>query len=341
MLERDSHRKARCDCWLGVKADQRERDENRRENRIKKDSAVAKPYKDGYIPSVDSRGRSTRRRSCEIRWLERRERNTEVGKDGEMRETWERKIHIGEDSKELQRVKERIYDTFERSSVNEGNSRGEMKKKMRERTRMMDGGKYAEGEMTSAERRRKEWKPRDESEGDSALSSEQWIMRGGQSESKRVKASQSGQACSDLAKDTTGRKCHANARLFCDAGEQERGRVRNKGVDRFNGAHVLLYSFHAACWKFPAGGGAAASETGSRSWDKGPARRGRGWRDWRRGDPTLIKGLWKSKGPLDSLGQAEIYIIVALLIGFFTVVIGCWLSDNCWSPEPEGVVTLA
>jgi len=43
----------------------------------------------------------------------------------------------------------------------------------------------------------------------------------------------------------------------------------------------------------------------------------------------------------DSLGQAEIYIIVALLIGFFTVVIGCWLSDNCWSPEPEGVVTLA
>ncbi|XP_071554640.1 uncharacterized protein [Temnothorax nylanderi] len=88
-----------------------------------------------------------------------------------------------------------------------------------------------------------------------------------------------------------------------------------------------------------AGGGAAASGTGYAN--KGPARRGRGWRDWRRGDPTLIKGLWKSKGPLDSLGQAEIYIIVALLIGFFTVVIGCWLSDNCWSPEPEGVVTLA
>ncbi|KYM97220.1 hypothetical protein ALC62_12087, partial [Cyphomyrmex costatus] len=91
-----------------------------------------------------------------------------------------------------------------------------------------------------------------------------------------------------------------------------------------------------------AGGGAAASGIGSTSWSsKVPARRGRGWRDWRRGDPTLIKGLWKSKGPLDSLGQAEIYIIVALLIGFFTVVIGCWLSDNCWSPEPEGVVTLA
>lgn len=44
-----------------------------------------------------------------------------------------------------------------------------------------------------------------------------------------------------------------------------------------------------------AGGGAAASGTG---WSKGPARRGRGWRDWRHGDPTLIKGLWKSKGPL-------------------------------------------
>ncbi|EZA62062.1 hypothetical protein X777_06748 [Ooceraea biroi] len=108
-----------------------------------------------------------------------------------------------------------------------------------------------------------------------------------------------------------------------------------------------------------AGGGAAASGTGWGS--KGPARRGRGWRDWRRGDPTLIKGLWKSKGPLgnrsflldicllavldvavlvlsanDSLGQAEVYIILALLIGFITVVIGCWLSDNCWSPEPEG-----
>ena len=54
-----------------------------------------------------------------------------------------------------------------------------MKKKMRERTRMMDGGKYAEGEMTSAERKRKEQKPKDESEGDNALSSRQWIMKGG------------------------------------------------------------------------------------------------------------------------------------------------------------------
>lgn len=29
------------------------------------------------------------------------------------------------------------------------------------------------------------------------------------------------------------------------------------------------------------------------------------------------------------------YIVFALLIGLVTVVIGCWLSDNCWSPEPE------
>ncbi|XP_076238336.1 uncharacterized protein LOC143181685 [Calliopsis andreniformis] len=87
-----------------------------------------------------------------------------------------------------------------------------------------------------------------------------------------------------------------------------------------------------------AGGGAAGGGT---NWSTGPARRGRGWRDWRRGDPTLIKGLWKSKGPLDSLGNAEAYIFLALLIGFVTVVVGCWLSDNCWSPEPEGVVTLA
>ena len=54
-----------------------------------------------------------------------------------------------------------------------------------------------------------------------------------------------------------------------------------------------------------------------------------------------MKGLWQSKGPLDSLGNAEAYIFLALLIGFVTVVVGCWLSDNCWSPEPEGVVTLA
>ncbi|XP_066584887.1 uncharacterized protein [Prorops nasuta] len=88
------------------------------------------------------------------------------------------------------------------------------------------------------------------------------------------------------------------------------------------------------------GGGAGGGAAGG-GWSTGPPRRGRGWRDWRHGDPTLIKGLWKSKGPLDSLGNAEVYIILALLIGFITVVIGCWLSDNCWSPEPEGVVTLA
>jgi hypothetical protein len=34
--------------------------------------------------------------------------------------------------------------------------------------------------------------------------------------------------------------------------------------------------------------------------------------------------------------------MLALLIGLVTVVIGCWLSDNCWSPDPEGhVVTVA
>lgn len=30
----------------------------------------------------------------------------------------------------------------------------------------------------------------------------------------------------------------------------------------------------------------------------GGIRRGRGWREWRRGDPTLLNGLWKSKTPL-------------------------------------------
>jgi hypothetical protein len=40
-------------------------------------------------------------------------------------------------------------------------------------------------------------------------------------------------------------------------------------------------------------------------------------------------------------GNAEPYIVLALLIGFVTVVIGCWLSDNCWSPEPEHIVTIA
>nr|CAI5824843.1 unnamed protein product [Callosobruchus analis] len=55
-----------------------------------------------------------------------------------------------------------------------------------------------------------------------------------------------------------------------------------------------------------------------------------GWREWRRADPTLINSLWRSK-----MGNAEVYIMLALLIGLVTVVIGCWLSDNCWSPEPE------
>ncbi|KAJ9580762.1 hypothetical protein L9F63_024060, partial [Diploptera punctata] len=30
----------------------------------------------------------------------------------------------------------------------------------------------------------------------------------------------------------------------------------------------------------------------------GYIRRGRGWREWRRGDPTLINSLWKSRTPL-------------------------------------------
>ncbi|XP_031765236.1 uncharacterized protein LOC113512412 isoform X2 [Galleria mellonella] len=71
----------------------------------------------------------------------------------------------------------------------------------------------------------------------------------------------------------------------------------------------------------------------------GGVRRGRGYRDWRtRGDPTLINSLWRSRQPLGirkQLGNAEVYIVLALLIGFVTVVVGCWLSDNCWSPEPE------
>ncbi|XP_018580324.1 uncharacterized protein LOC108917977 [Anoplophora glabripennis] len=70
-----------------------------------------------------------------------------------------------------------------------------------------------------------------------------------------------------------------------------------------------------------------------------------GWREWRRADPTLINSLWRSKmgnGIRKQLGNAEVYIMLALLIGLVTVVIGCWLSDNCWSPEPEGqVVTVA
>ncbi|XP_060521734.1 uncharacterized protein LOC132699179 isoform X2 [Cylas formicarius] len=70
-----------------------------------------------------------------------------------------------------------------------------------------------------------------------------------------------------------------------------------------------------------------------------------GWREWRRADPTLINSLLRSRmgnGIRKQLGNAEVYIILALLIGVVTVVIGCWLSDNCWSPEPDtGGVSLA
>uniref|UniRef100_A0A6P7FSB4 Uncharacterized protein LOC114330534 n=1 Tax=Diabrotica virgifera virgifera TaxID=50390 RepID=A0A6P7FSB4_DIAVI len=70
-----------------------------------------------------------------------------------------------------------------------------------------------------------------------------------------------------------------------------------------------------------------------------------GWREWRRADPTLINSLWRSKmgnGIRKQLGNAEVYIMLALLIGLATVVIGCWLSDNCWSPEPDSqIITVA
>jgi len=48
---------------------------------------------------------------------------------------------------------------------------------------------------------------------------------------------------------------------------------------------------------------------------------------------------WHSKNCVS--GKAELYIILALLIGMATVIVGCWLSDNCWSPEPEQHYTIA
>ncbi|XP_025407759.1 uncharacterized protein LOC112681694 [Sipha flava] len=67
----------------------------------------------------------------------------------------------------------------------------------------------------------------------------------------------------------------------------------------------------------------------------------RGWRgEWRRTDPgTVYSYIWKSSD--QPLGKAELYIILALLIGMATVIVGCWLSDNCWSPEPEQHYTIA
>lgn len=50
-----------------------------------------------------------------------------------------------------------------------------MKKKIRENRNNGQQEIRTEGEMTSAESRQKGWKPRDESKGDSALSSGQWI----------------------------------------------------------------------------------------------------------------------------------------------------------------------
>ncbi|KAI5754531.1 hypothetical protein M8J77_009282 [Diaphorina citri] len=57
-----------------------------------------------------------------------------------------------------------------------------------------------------------------------------------------------------------------------------------------------------------------------------------------RGEDNSGFGLWKNRTPL---GNAGMFIVLALLIGFFMVVIGCWLSDNCWSPEPEPFLLIA
>lgn len=62
------------------------------------------------------------------------------------------------------------------------------------------------------------------------------------------------------------------------------------------------------------GGGAGGGAAGGRpSWPAGPPRRGRGWRDWRRGDPTLIKGLWKSKGPLGKPSVLHVFCTFVLI----------------------------
>ncbi|XP_017785726.1 PREDICTED: uncharacterized protein LOC108568890 [Nicrophorus vespilloides] len=90
--------------------------------------------------------------------------------------------------------------------------------------------------------------------------------------------------------------------------------------------------------------GLAVAPSGMGGGVGGIRRNWAGWREWRRADPTLINSLWRSKmgnGIRKQLGNAEVYIMLALLIGLVTVVIGCWLSDNCWSPEPDHVITVA
>ncbi|XP_039290268.1 uncharacterized protein LOC120352669 isoform X2 [Nilaparvata lugens] len=110
---------------------------------------------------------------------------------------------------------------------------------------------------------------------------------------------------------------------------------------RYIGLLLLLLAVNVTGLPGPQSGTHGQPQAGSPS-TPGPhggiIRRGRGWREWRRGDPQLINTLWKSKTPL---GNAEFYIILALLIGLVTVVIGCWLSDNCWSPEPENLIATA
>ena len=73
------------------------------------------------------------------------------------------------------------------------------------------------------------------------------------------------------------------------------GSASGSGTGAVGGAGGVGFGVTGGSTGGGAGGGAAG---GGPSWSTGPARRGRGWRDWRRGDPTLIKGLWKSKGPL-------------------------------------------
>ncbi|XP_014283494.1 uncharacterized protein [Halyomorpha halys] len=112
---------------------------------------------------------------------------------------------------------------------------------------------------------------------------------------------------------------------------------------RYLNLTLVFLSLAGVGWGQSGPGQPAAGPHSSQPQPGGTVRRHRmgaivGWRDWRRNDPTVLNSLWKSKTPL---GNAELYIVLALLIGLVTVVIGCWLSDNCWSPEPELLTTLA
>lgn len=56
----------------------------------------------------------------------------------------------------------------------------------------------------------------------------------------------------------------------------------------------------------PVGPGSAGGAIAS----LGPVRRGRGWWDWHRRDPTLFKGLWASREPKGPLGEPKVPILV-------------------------------